>query len=110
MKQTPTMKQIYHAFMDTEHSGRNEVVVNVNGSDVEIDWIMCDMITRILEIPGVREAVIVAALRHDLSDDGYVGLKEDGLERVSDIPFQFVWDCIMNEANSSWGTAQKEEN
>lgn len=61
---------------------------------VDVDWIMCDMITRILEIPGMRNAVIVAALEHD-TDGGYVSVR-NGEERMGDIPFQFVWNYLIN--------------
>lgn len=89
----PTLKQIYHAYMDTMRDGRDEISKQVQKTDVDMDWIFCDMITCILEIPGVSEAVVVAALKLDTST-GYVGLTNS--ERVGDVPFQFVWDWIMN--------------
>ena len=85
---SPTLNQVYHAYMDTERDGRN--VIEIPG--INIDHIYCDMITTILEIPGVREAVIVAALKNDYY------LNEFSPATVDDIPFQFVWDFIMNPA------------
>lgn len=90
----PTLNQIYHAYMDTMHDGKGHIEVLVNGTHVDVDWIYCDLITTIMEIPGVTEAVIVAALKQDV--EGYVSIKNDGLERVGDIPFQYIWTSIMD--------------
>lgn len=54
-----------------------------------IDPLLCDTITKIIQIPGVSRAVLGAAL-----DEQYY-LKEFGPETVADIPFQYIWDTIM---------------
>jgi len=91
----PTLSQIYNAYSDSMRDGRDEVSKIVVGTDVDIDHIYCDMISTILDIPCVREAVLIAALRQDRTG-GHVFLKSNGLERLDDVPFQFVWDWIMN--------------
>ena len=82
----PTLKQIYHAYMDTMRDGRD--VVERAGADM--DYVYCDLISTIIDIPGVKEAVIVEALKNNYY------LNEFSPETVGDIPFQFVWDVIMN--------------
>ena len=65
-------------------------------SDVH-DALACDFITEMLDIPGVKEAVLMAAL-HDEEKNGYGSLiRPNSLEAVGDIPFQFAWDTIMNQ-------------
>ena len=56
------------------------------------DALACDFITEMLDIPGVREAVLIEAMK----DESWFGIRENGLEQVSDIPFQWAWDHIMN--------------
>ncbi len=90
----PTLNQIYHAFQDTMRDGRDHIERMVDGTHVDVDWIYCDLITTILEVPGVKEAVLLAALKNDST--GYVSIKDDGLERVGDIPFQYIWTFLMN--------------
>ena len=58
------------------------------------DLIACEIITECLEIPGVREAVLVAALKWEAT------LHHEGVECVGDIPFQFIWDYIFNQEES----------
>ena len=90
------IKQYYHAFMDSE-------VKDADGSDIDIDWYTCDVVTTILDIPGVRKAVLGAALDLDTKGGGYVNTKTN-CERLGDVPFQFVWDVLMNPEEIGYGT------
>jgi len=56
----------------------------------EVDHLMCDVITTIKEIPGIEEAVLVAALK-----DNY-HLRHFNPEQMGDIAFQYIWDKLMN--------------
>lgn len=56
------------------------------------DHLICDVITSIIEIPEVREAVLVAALRSNY----FIGTCK-GIEMVADLPFQVLWDHLMDQ-------------
>jgi len=55
------------------------------------DTLLCEVITSIIEIPEVRRAVMVAGL-----DSNYY-LRHKGVESMSDLPFQILWDHIMGQ-------------
>ncbi len=61
------------------------------------DLIACEIVTCCLEIPGVKEAVMTTAL-DKWGEDSLRWLRnEQGVERLEDIPFQYIWDYIFNQ-------------
>ncbi len=81
----PTIRETYDKYEQAE---------GVDGLGGDIDHLLCEVITRIIEIPEVRQAVILAALRVD------VYVKEYGPDTIGDIPFQAVWNHLMTETDT----------
>ncbi len=66
------------------------------------DAIACDIVTTMLEIPGVAEAVLIDAMRRS-----NLSMKHDGMECIEDIPFRHAWNVVFNPqevANEQQGT------
>ena len=58
--------------------------------DGTIDDLLGEVVTRIIEVPEIRQAVILAALRVD----AYI--KEDNPDTVGDIPWYVLWAHLMS--------------
>ena len=56
------------------------------------DGLACDIVTEMLDIPGVKEAVLIDALHNS-----HMSMKYDGLECIEDIPFQHAWTKVFNK-------------
>ena len=76
-----TIKEQYHQL---------ENKLGTDGLGGEVDHLLCDVITSIKELPGVEEAVLVAALK----DTYYI--HHFNPDTVGDIAFQYIWDKLVN--------------
>jgi len=76
----------------------NRMLLNVyDKENGDHDLIACDIITCVLELPGVKEAVMIQALEHFGTSELRELANDFGNVPLSDIPFQYAWDYIFNQ-------------
>ncbi|KKL95745.1 hypothetical protein LCGC14_1851510 [marine sediment metagenome] len=59
-----------------------------------VNNLVSEIVTRIVSVPEIRQAVLLAALRVD----AYI--KEDNPDTIGDVPFYMVWNHIMSEKDT----------
>ncbi len=83
---SPTVRESYDHFskLPDQHGGTLG----------DIDHMLCEVVTRILEIPEVKRAVIVAGLR----SNAYI--KHADLDSMDDLPFHLLWNHLMTKLDT----------
>ena len=50
--------------------------------------LLCDVVTDVLQVPGIKEAILVHVLKEHIQLDEM---------NIHDVPFQYLWECLFDQ-------------
>ena len=53
----------------------------------EVNDILCDVVTVIIQVPGIKEAILSHVLNKEIRLDE---------ENIHDVPFQYLWELLFD--------------